>query len=96
MALVLMHASDPLRMMTPADYQPTPLAEFGLAPTGYRVILADPTQPRLEAHFGTVHPQRLFQYMRLTGSDTVYLMSRFVGQAWEHVWEHVSAAPMGE
>lgn len=96
MALGLMHRAGPIRVMTPVEYQPTPLAEFGLDAPRYRVTLMDQAQPVLEAHFGTPHPQALAQYMRLAGRDEVYLMSRFLGEVWEHVWEHVQALPAAE
>lgn len=94
MALVLLHRSGPLRRMAPADYQPTPLAEFGLEAPAYRVLLEDQTQTLVEVHFGTMDPQALAQYMRVLGSDAVYLMSRFVGEAWAHVWEHVAPSSL--
>jgi hypothetical protein len=31
--------------------------------------------------------------MQLKHSDDLYLMSRFVGQAWEHLGEHVQGKP---
>jgi hypothetical protein len=32
-----------------------------------------------------VNPQQVLQYMRLTGHDQVYLMSRFIGAEWEQL-----------
>lgn len=92
MAVLLMHGSAPVRLMSPAEYDGTALQDFGLAPPRYSVVLADAHSTLLEAHFGVFNPAELLQYMRLTGSDEVYLMSRFVGQAWEHILEHGDAA----
>jgi hypothetical protein len=89
MAVLLMHGSGPVRVMPKDEYQGTTLEEFGLERPRYAVALSDGQRLLLEAHFGGHNPQELLQYMRLTGSDDVYLMSRFVGQALEHIWEHV-------
>jgi hypothetical protein len=91
MAVLLMHGSGPVRTMTHAEYEDTALHEFGLTPSRYSVVLADAHSSLLEAHFGVLNPAELLQYMRLSGSAEVYLMSRFVGQAWEHIWEHSTA-----
>jgi hypothetical protein len=92
LAVLLLHGSGPLRVMPREEYSDMSLQEFGLAQARYSVVLADAHSTLLEAHFGSFNPQELLQYMRLTGNDQVYLMSRFVGQAWEHIWEHASAA----
>lgn len=89
MAVLLMHGSGPVRILSRDEYQHTALEEFGLERPRYAVALSDGQRLLLEAHFGGYNAQELLQYMRLTGSDDVYLMSRFVGQAWEHIWEHV-------
>lgn len=90
MTVLLMHGSGPIRVMSRTEYADTALQEFGLVQPRYSVVLAETHNTLLEAHFGVFNPQELLQYMRLTGHDEVYLMSRFVGQAWEHIWEHVS------
>jgi hypothetical protein len=91
MAVLLMHGSGPVRTLTRAEYEDTALQEFGLTPSRYSVVLADAHSTLLEAHFGVLNPAELLQYMRVSGSEEVYLMSRFVGQAWEHIWEHSTA-----
>lgn len=91
MAVLLMHGSGPLRVMPRTEYGDTALQDFGLEQPRYSVVCAAASGTLLEAHFGAVNPQGLLQYMRLAGHDDIYLMSRFVGEAWEHVWEHLSA-----
>jgi hypothetical protein len=57
------------------------------------VVLSDVRRVLLEASFGAYNPQKLLQYMRLRGDNNLYLMSRFVGQAWEHLGEHLAWIP---
>jgi hypothetical protein len=88
-AILLMHTSRPVRVMHRDEYHGTSVQEFGLDRPRYSVVLSDGQRTLLEVGFGGYNPQDLLQYMQLKGSDDVYLMSRFVGQAWEHLWEHV-------
>lgn len=88
-AILLMHTSGPVRVMRRDEYHGTPLQEFGLDRPRYSVALSDGQRLLLEVSFGGHNPQDLLQYMQLKDSDDIYLMSRFVGQAWEHLWEHV-------
>jgi hypothetical protein len=88
-AILLIHASGPVRVMRRDEYHGTPLQEFDLDRPRYSVALSDGQRMLLEVSFGGHNPQDLLQYMQLKGSDEMYLMSRFVGQAWEHLWEHV-------
>jgi hypothetical protein len=92
-AVLFMHTSGPVRVMQPADYADTPLQEFGLEVPRCSVMLADARQVVLHASFGAYNPQDLLQYMQLRSSQNVYLMSRFVGQAWEHLGEHLDSLP---
>ncbi len=84
-SLRAMHASPPVRILTRDEWTDGALREFGLEPPSYAVTLAPDGAAPLEAAFGVPNPQKVLQYMRVTGHDTVYLMSRFVGQEWEHV-----------
>jgi hypothetical protein len=88
-AILLMHTSGPVRVMRRDEYQGTPWQEFGLDRPRSSVALSDGQRLLLEVSFGGHNPQDLLQYMQLKGSDDLYLMSLFVGQAWEHLWEHV-------
>ena len=73
------------------EYHGTPPKEFGLERSRCSVVLSDGRRVLLEASFGAYNPQELLQYMQLRGDDNLYLMSRFVGQAWEHLAEHMGA-----
>jgi hypothetical protein len=88
-AVLLMHTSGPVRVMHRDEYHGTPLQEFGLDRPRYSLALFEGERLLLDVSFGGQNPQDLMQYMQLKGSDDIYLMSRFVGQAWEHLWEHV-------
>jgi len=57
------------------------------------VVLSDARRVLLAASFGADNPQELLQYMQLRGDHNLYLMSRFVGQAWEHLGEHLAGIP---
>jgi hypothetical protein len=93
-AISLMHTSGPVRVMHRDEYRGTPPKEFGLERSRCSVVLSDGRRVLLEASFGAYNPQELLQYMQLRGDDNLYLMSRFVGQAWEHLAEHMGARPV--
>jgi hypothetical protein len=89
-AILFMYTSGPVRVMHRDEYHGTPVGEFGLDRPRFSLALSDGQRTLLEANFGGQNPQELLQYMQLNGGDDIYLMSRFVGQAWEHLWEHVT------
>jgi hypothetical protein len=93
-AIVFMHTSRPVRVMHRDEYHSTPLHEFGLEQPRCAVVLSDARRVLLEASFGADNPQDLLQYMQLRGDNNLYLMSRFVGQAWEHLGEHLGVRPV--
>ena len=92
-AVLFMHTSGPVRVMQRDEYSGTPLQEFGLDQPRCTVVLSDGGRILLEASFGAYNPQDFLQYMQLKNRDNLYLMSRFVGQAWEHLGEHLSDEP---
>jgi len=93
-AIVFMHTSRPVRVMHRDEYHSTPLHEFGLEQPRCSVVLSDARRVLLEASFGADNPQDLLQYMQLRGDNNLYLISRFVGQAWEHLGEHLGVRPV--
>jgi hypothetical protein len=90
LAVLVLHTSGPVRVMSRDDYRGVALQEFGLEWPRYSVTLSDAQGVLLEARFGAHNPQEMLQYVQLKGRDEVYLLSRFVGQAWEHIWEHIA------
>ena len=81
--LRFLHVSAPQRIISPAEHVETPLAEFGLAPPRYVVVVRTATSPPFVIQFGDVNPQGLAQYARLGGSEDILLLPRFVGEPWE-------------
>ena len=93
-AIAFMHTAKPVRVMPREAYRDTPLHEFGLEQPRCAVVLSNAQRVLLEASFGAYNPQELLQYMQLSGDHNLYLMSSFVGQAWEHLGEHVGIRPV--
>ena len=93
-AIAFMHTARPVRVMPRETYRDTPLHEFGLEQPRCAVVLSNAHRVLLEASFGAYNPQELLQYMQLRGDHNLYLMSSFVGQAWEHLGEHVGIRPV--
>jgi len=93
-AIAFMHTAKPVRVMPREAYRDTPLHEFGLEQPRCAVVLSNAQRVLLEASFGAYNPQELLQYMQLRGDHNLYLMSSFVGQAWEHLGEHVGIRPV--
>ena len=81
--LRFLHVSAPQRVISPEAYSETPLAEFGLAPPRYVVVVRMATSAPLVIQFGDVNPQGLAQYARLGESEDILLLPRFVGEPWE-------------
>src|SRR5262249_7511698 len=81
--LRFLHVSAPQRVISPAEYIDTPLAEFGLASPRYVVVARTSTSRPFVIEFGDVPPQGLAQYARLGGSADLLLLPRFVGEPWE-------------
>jgi len=81
--LRFLHVSAPQRVISPEEYAATPLAEFGLAPPRYVVVVRTTTSTPLVIQFGDMNPQGLAQYARIGGSEDILLLPRFVGEPWE-------------
>ena len=82
--LKFLHASGPIRVLERAEWSEQGLREFGLDPPGFVAVLYRRDAVVLGAEFGGPNPQKVLQYMKLQGGEQVYLMSRFVGEEWEH------------
>ena len=81
--LRFLHVSAPQRVISPEEYSETPLAEFGLAPPRYIVVVRTATSVPFVVQFGDVNPQGLAQYARIGESADILLLPRFVGEPWE-------------
>ncbi|HEU4438909.1 MAG TPA: hypothetical protein VFT36_06645 [Methylomirabilota bacterium] len=89
-SIKFMHVSAPVRVMERAEWDAVGLREFGLDPPGLTAVLYRGSVAVLGAEFGGPNPQQVLQYMKLQGSERVYLMSRFVGEEWEHALREAS------
>jgi hypothetical protein len=85
-----MHVSAPVRVMERDEWGALGLREFGLDPPGLTAILYRGSVAVLGAEFGGPNPQNVLQYMKVQGGERVYLMSRFVGEEWEHALHEAS------
>jgi hypothetical protein len=88
MAVQMMHNSGPAREIPADDVKGTDPAEFGLdvprITASFYVSAADPV---LTVHFGAHNPDDFLQYMRIENDDHLYLMSRFIGEAWADAFD---------
>jgi hypothetical protein len=85
-----MHVSAPVRVMERDEWGALGLREFGLDPPGLTAVLYRGSVAVLGAEFGGPNPQKVLQYMKLQSGERVYLMSRFVGEEWEHALREAS------
>ena len=86
LAVKFLHTSRPLRQVGQQDDDPG----YGFADaTALRVSVGRQGQPPLELVFGKPGTEATTQYVADEGSRTVWLMSRFVGEEWEAVWDGV-------
>ena len=82
-AVRMMHNSGPAREIPADDVKDTDPAEFGLdVPRITASFYVSDADPVLTVHFGARNPDEFLQYMRIDNDDHLYLMSRFIGEAW--------------
>lgn len=82
-ALKVLHRSGPVREIDGDDLAGVDTRPFGLdAPVVTVSVYGAAADPVLTARFGALNPEGILQYMRLDGSDRLYLMSRFVAAEW--------------
>jgi hypothetical protein len=88
MAVLMMHNSGPAREIPADEVKGTDRAEFGLdAPRVTASFYASAADPVLTVHFGSRNPDEFLQYMRIDNDDHLYLMSRFIGEAWADAFD---------
>jgi len=90
-SIKFMHVSAPVRIIERAEWSTLGLGEFGLDPPRYTATLYRRNTAVLAAEFGAPNPQKVLQYMKLTGRDQVFLMSRFIGEEWEQAIREASS-----
>jgi hypothetical protein len=85
MAVQYMHTAGPVRVMAPAELRGGDFREFGLDRPVLSIALHPDSGPTLVARFGGRNPEDMLQYVAVEGHAGLFLMSRFVGQAWQAV-----------
>jgi Domain of unknown function (DUF4340) len=81
--LRFLHVSEPAREIAPAELTPASFAEFGLDPPASVVTVGTAQGAAATVNFGVLNPVGTSQYVRISGSPTVYLMPRHVGSEWQ-------------
>lgn len=90
-ALKILHRSGPVREIEAAELNGVDTRPFGLDQPALTVaVFADQPAPVLTARFGAINPEGILQYMRLDGTDRIYLMSRFVAAEWIAALEEIA------
>jgi hypothetical protein len=84
-AVKFMHTATPVRVFKPEDMADTDMALYGLERPRLSITLENARGVVLVADFGNRSNDGLLRYMRLRDRGEVYMMSGFVGQAWERV-----------
>ena len=88
LAVRMMHNAGPVRELAADDVKDTDPAEFGLDVARITASFHGPApDPVLTVHFGARNPDGFLQYMRIETDDRLYLMSRFIGEAWADVFD---------
>jgi hypothetical protein len=88
LAVQMMHNSGPVRELASEDVKDTDPAEFGLdVPRITASFYVSAAEPVLTVHFGARNPDDFLQYARIDSDDHLYLMSRFIGEAWVAVFD---------
>lgn len=86
MAVQMMHNSGPAREIPPGELNGADPAVFGLdAPRITASFYESGADPILTVRFGERNPDGFLQYMRIDRDNHLYLMSRFIGEAWTAV-----------
>lgn len=83
-AIEFMHTAPPVRVLDHNDV-PASLHALGLAPPHYSITLSNELGILLRLDMGGANPDGILRYMRVPGEHQVYLMSGFVGAAWDTV-----------
>ena len=82
-ALRFMHTAAPVRVLAAADIHAHDLVQFGLAPPGLTITLANAHGRLLQFDLGGHNSDGLLRYGRARGAPGIVLVSGFVGQAWD-------------
>lgn len=87
LALKLLHTARAVRTLARGARNAEALAEFGLEPPRYVVRATMTDGGHVAIAFGKPGAEEVLQYARVEGSESVELLSSFVGDAWQRVVE---------
>lgn len=91
MAVQMMHTSAPVRVIAAEELEDVDPAGFELDPPRVVASLYGAEEgPVLTVRFGGRNPDGFLQYMKMDGDPGIYLMSRFVGEAWSEALERIA------
>jgi hypothetical protein len=86
-AVQMMHNSAPVREIPAIEVADTDPAAFGLdRPRLIASFYLAAAEPVLIVRFGGRNADDFLQYMRIENDDRLYLMSRFIGEAWSNAF----------
>lgn len=84
-ALRFLHGSAPQRVMDGDDLAALRLDEIELAPPRLSVRVRAGPREVIAVDFGSLNPQGFAQYARVAGRHEIYLLNRYIGEAWHKV-----------
>lgn len=84
--LRFLHGSAPQRVIAAEEMAGTPLSEIGLAPPRLVVSVFTRSGVAFTVEFGASNPQGLAHYARVAGRRELFLLNRYVAEAWQEVY----------
>lgn len=84
-AITFMHTATPVRVLRPEEIAEVHSDPFGLAHSVLEISLSNAAGLVLLARFGNQENDGILRYMQLVGRAEIYMMSGFVGDAWQQV-----------
>jgi len=82
-AVRLLTISAPRRVLAASEYSPGQLAEYGLDPPRFVLVVAEADGNTTRLGFGEATPAQNAQYVHITGRPELYLLPRDVGEEWQ-------------
>jgi len=86
LATRFMHTAKPVRVLSADELAGVAQDQYGFGQDALCATLNLAGGGTLGACFGALTPEGSLQYMRIDGREELYLMSGFVGEAWEALW----------
>lgn len=84
-AITFMHTATPVRIMRPEEFADVQGDPYGFKHPAIVVRLSSAAGVAMVAKFGNRANDGILQYLQIEGRAEIYLMSGFVGEAWDHI-----------